>query len=159
MEKIADLMSDFDKKEKVLQKVKSILSIIDFLKKYLPVDSSKKYSEEEQKDVFVFMRLYQKLGGEFMRTKKGIEIHDFYEALLRTIVNEKVTVKIYYLTDNSIFSLQSRETIIGGKNMERRKFERTQKPKEPYPGAWSNVNHKQKQMSEKKISKQNKRRK
>ena len=73
-----------------MKNFKILLSLMDYLKDFLPFNRDEKLLDKE---VLAFFRLYQKLGGKIVKTDKGIEIPESFEITLRLLDGEKVVLK------------------------------------------------------------------
>jgi len=79
-------------KEKMFdeEKVKTLLSLLEYLKKYLPFDLNNKCKDIE---VYAFIRLFQKLGGSIEKVDGFISIPKSFEISLRLLNCERVVLK------------------------------------------------------------------
>ncbi len=95
-----------------MKNLKILLSLIDYLNEFLPFDYDKEFLDKE---VLAFLRLYQKLGGETIKTAYGIEISESFEITLRLLNGEKVVLKKKQKGIVMIgYPIKSREQIIAG---------------------------------------------
>jgi len=118
-----------------MENIKILLSLIDFLKKFLPIERNKKFSINEKAEVISYMKIYQNLGGKFVRTQKGIEIDIIYELALKSISNEVVIVELEELCSDDIYKLRARDFISGAIIVRKdRNIEGCFKLDIPYPG-------------------------
>ena len=79
-------------KEKMFdeEKVKTLLSLLEYLKKYLPFDLNNLVNDIE---VYAFIRLFQNLGGITLNINGFISIPESFEIALRYLNGERVVLK------------------------------------------------------------------
>ena len=123
-----------------MKNVKVLLSLIDYLNKVLPVDTDKKYSQDEICETVAFIKLYQRLGGKLVKTACGIKVDIIYELALRTINGETVILNLNSDLDTNVFTLKTRDFISGDLRAIKFKEQFMSWEKEPYPGFFENAN-------------------
>ena len=118
-----------------MKNVKLLISLIGYLKEFLPFENFKKFSEKD-KEVYAFIRLYQKLGGEIIEVDGIMFIPESFEITLRLLNGERVVLKEKQKgIVLGVHSIRSREHIIAGitaASIPNEFF--TKNFEEPYPG-------------------------
>ncbi len=76
-----------------MKNIKLLLFLLEYLKEYLPFEYFKKFSEKD-KEVYAFIKLFEKLGGKIEEVDGYFYISKSFEISLRLINGKKVVLKV-----------------------------------------------------------------
>ena len=100
-----------------MKDIKLLIYLLDYLKEYLPFERFKRFSEKD-KEVYAFIRLYQKLGGEIIEVDGFMSISESFEITLRLLNGEKIVLKEKEKRKRTVcvspYTINSRSYIVSG---------------------------------------------